>query len=95
MEPAAVPATTNQRILMKIILLFGYAGALIFCAIAAPFHWPARLLLGAAAVMALLHELGRRAPIGYQDDKGFHLAAAPETRRKWRKNLLGAAPLKA
>jgi hypothetical protein len=91
------PPPNNRRIPMKTILLFGYAGAVIFCAIAAPFPWSVRLLLGAAAVLALLHELSRRAPVGYQDDNGFHLATAPEARREGRQNALGGAlsPAKA
>jgi hypothetical protein len=61
-----------------------------------------RLLLSAAALLALMHELGRRAPIGYEDEHGFHYADASLERRHAQKGALAGslfspakAPLKA
>jgi hypothetical protein len=87
---------------MKIILLFGYSGALSFCALNSSLHWSLRLVLGAAASLPLLHELSRRAPVGYQDENGFHyLHAGSGQRRRRNVSLMGAfissnrSPLKA
>ena len=85
---------------MKTILLFGYSAALLFSAISAPWHWSLRLGLSAAVLVALLHELSRRAPVGYQDKNGFHYSRAGGDRLR-REPLLrtllsqSRSPLKA
>jgi hypothetical protein len=100
-ETAAVPATTEEENEMKIILLFAYGGALCFCALGSSLHWSLRLVLGAAALLALLHELSRRAPVGYQDEDGFHYSHVGGAPRSRRVSLIGAllsparSPLKA
>ena len=59
---------------------------------------PAKIILSAFVLMAVLTQAARRAPAGYQDEKGFHLIRArrPVARgralfRHWgaKKRLLG------
>jgi hypothetical protein len=87
---------------MKIVLLFGGGGALFFFVSSTTHHWLLRLLLSAVALLALLHEAGRRSPIGYQDEEGFHYSRPPRLRRQRRKSVLAGSffqparsPLKA
>lgn len=46
---------------------------------------PAKITIGAFVLTGLLTQMARRAPVGYQDEKGFHLIhvrrAACERRR--------------
>ncbi len=37
---------------------------------------PAKIILSAFVLMAALTQATRRAPVGYQDEKGFHLIRA-------------------
>jgi hypothetical protein len=84
---------------MKSILLLGCGGALFFCISSTTHHWLLRLFLGAIALLALLHEAGRRAPVGYEDERGFHyLRAVRKPRRKFSLGSLlypARSPLKA
>jgi hypothetical protein len=59
---------------------------------------PAKIILSAFVLMAVLTQAARRAPAGYQDEDGFHLirprrplakAPAPFNHRGARKRLLG------
>jgi hypothetical protein len=101
---------TNRRLfppeggenIMKKILLFGCGGIVIFCAILTSPPWLLRLLLSVTALLALMHELSRRAPIGYEDEGGFHYAQTRGRRRSARKGALASSlfsparsPLKA
>ncbi len=72
---------------MRIVLFIGCAGALVFCAVSASPYLPVRVLVGAAALLGLVHELSRRAPIGYQDEQGFHYVRVSRARRRARKNF--------
>jgi len=38
--------------------------------------FPAKIILGAFVLLAALTQAARRAPVGYQDEKGFHLIRA-------------------
>ncbi|MGI9113722.1 MAG: hypothetical protein ACR2FX_01580, partial [Chthoniobacterales bacterium] len=72
---------------MRITLLIGCAGAFVFCAVSALPHLLPRVMLGAAALLGLVHELGRSAPVGYQDEGGFHYARVRRVRRRARRNI--------
>jgi hypothetical protein len=57
---------------------------------------PAKIVLSAIVLMAALTQAARRAPVGYQDEKGFHLVRARRRvtkgralRRVGRKILMG------
>ena len=59
---------------------------------------PAKIILSAFVLMAVLTQAARRAPAGYQDEDGFHLIRprrplaknrSPFRRRGARKRLLG------
>ena len=59
---------------------------------------PAKIILSAFVLMAVLTQAARRAPAGYQDENGFHLirprrpaanGRSPFSRRDARKRLLG------
>lgn len=95
------PPDDDERIVKKIFLLT-CAGTLAVCAISVSPHWTLRLLLGVGALLAMVYELGRIAPVGYEDETGFHYAGAPRARRRRRRtdfsgSLLGSSrsPLKA
>ena len=72
---------------VKKILFFASAGTLVFCAISSSPHWTFRLLVSAAALLAMIYELGRSAPVGYQDEGGFHDLSARKARRVRRASL--------
>jgi len=38
--------------------------------------FPAKIILGAFVLLAALTQAARRAPVGYQDEKGFHVIHA-------------------
>ena len=54
---------------------------------------PAKIILSAFVLMAVLTQAARRAPAGYQDENGFHLIRprrpVAEGRRRAVKRLLG------
>jgi hypothetical protein len=54
---------------------------------------PAKIVLSAFVLMAVLTQAARRAPAGYQDENGFHLIRprrpVAKGRRGARKRLLG------
>jgi hypothetical protein len=68
--------------IVKKILLFSCAGTLAFCAISSSPHWMLRLVVSAAALLAMVYELSRSAPVGYQDEAGFHYFRVPKLRRR-------------
>jgi hypothetical protein len=68
--------------IVKKILLFSCTGTLAFCAISSSPHWTLRLVVSAAALLAMVYELSRSAPVGYQDDAGFHYFRAPRRQRR-------------
>jgi hypothetical protein len=76
-----ITLSAEDQNFMKRTLLFGSGATLVFCAISTSPHWLVRLLLGVAALLAILHELSRRAPIGYEDERGFHYVREPRRRR--------------
>lgn len=91
----------DKRIVKKILLLAG-AATLAFCAVSVVPPWTLRLVVSAAALLAMVYALGRTAPVGYEDETGFHYSRAPRPRRRGRKpaltgSLFGPArsPLKA
>jgi len=45
---------------------------------------PAKIVLSAFVLLAALTQAARRAPVGYQDEKGFHLVRAPRRVTKGR-----------
>jgi hypothetical protein len=91
----------DKRIVKKIFLLT-CAGTLALCAVSVSPHWTLRLVMSAVALLAMVYELGRSAPVGYEDETGFHYAGAPRPRRRARRtelagSFLGSSrsPLKA
>jgi hypothetical protein len=84
------PANDTGENVMKTILLLGYSGALGFCALGQALPWALRLALGAAASLALLHELSRRAPVGYQGESGFHYSNAGSRSPRGKDSLIAA-----
>ncbi len=65
--------TQSERKTMKTFLLL-----IISSVIAAGVlpSLPAKIVLSAIVLMAALTQAARRAPVGYQDEKGFHLVRA-------------------
>jgi hypothetical protein len=95
------PLDDDKSIAQKILLL-GSAGTLVFCVISSSPHWTLRLCLSAAALLAIVYQLGRSAPVGYEDQTGFHFSSASGPRRRVRKRALAGSmfaparsPLKA
>ena len=56
--------------MMKTFLLLSVSG--VATAGALP-SLPAKIILSAVLLMAVLTQAARRAPVGYQDENGFHL----------------------
>src|SRR5436189_25156 len=90
-EEAATQAGGNM---MKTVLLLGVSSVVIAAALPS---LPAKIILSAFVLMAVLTQAARRAPAGYQDEDGFHLirprrpvAKGRSTFRRWgaRKRLL-------
>jgi hypothetical protein len=50
---------------------------------------PAKIILSAFVLMAVLTQAARRAPIGYEDENGFHLIRARRPAAKGRSILSG------
>src|SRR5436305_918362 len=90
---------TNRRLLIsdddknivKKIFLFTCAGTLLFCTLSSSPHWTLRLIVSAAALLAIVYELSRSAPVGYEDEGGFHYARVPKPRRRATTRRLLAA----
>ncbi|MBV9010205.1 MAG: hypothetical protein JO354_13740 [Verrucomicrobia bacterium] len=61
------PFTTVLVVICFAAATFG-AGRMLFP------HFVVGLLLGAVILLLVIHELGRRAPLGYEDETGFHFA---------------------
>lgn len=81
----------NGKNIMKMLLFSGCVGTLVFCVVSTSSHPFVRVLLSALALLAIVHELLRRAPLGYQDERGFHYGPPRGGRprgRKPRKNLV-------
>jgi hypothetical protein len=85
-RPLSTP--DDGKTIVKKILLFSSAGTLAFCAISSSPHWMLRLAISAAALLAMVYELSRSAPVGYEDQAGFHYCSAPGRRRRVRKHAL-------
>src|SRR6266566_4869416 len=80
--------------MMKTFLLLGVSSVVIAGALPS---LPAKIILSAFVLMAVLTQAARRAPAGYQDEDGFHLirprppvSKGRSTFRRWgaRKRLL-------
>jgi hypothetical protein len=72
----------DDKNIVKKILLFSCAGTLVFCAISSSPHWTLRLMVSAAALLAMIYELSRNAPLGYEDQAGFHYVRVRKPRRR-------------
>jgi hypothetical protein len=85
-----LPAAGKLKTIMKMLLFSACAAALTFSVISTSPHPFLRVLLSGVGLLALLHELGRRAPVGYQDGQGFHYARPRlrTRRRQPRKNFV-------
>ena len=49
------------------------AGAVFCLFVAESPSYALRAIISVLALILIVRELGRRAPVGYEDDKGFHL----------------------
>jgi hypothetical protein len=81
-------SSDDDKNIVKKILLLSCAGTVVFCVVSASPHWTLRLLVSAAALLAMVYELGRSAPIGYEDKNGFHYVRVPKARRRGRRRVL-------
>jgi hypothetical protein len=78
---------------MKIFLLLAVSSVVTAGALPS---LPAKIILSAFVLLAALTQVARRAPVGYQDENGFHLIRARRRvtrgralRRAGRKLLMG------
>ena len=89
---------TNRRLfspddaknIVKKVLFLSSAGTLAFCAISSSPHWMLRLAISAAALLAMVYELSRSAPVGYEDQKGFHYVRVRRPRRRAGRSTIGS-----
>ena len=63
------PTRNQEGKMMKTFLLLSVSG--VATAGALP-SLPAKIILSAVLLMAVLTQAARRAPVGYQDEDGFH-----------------------
>jgi hypothetical protein len=67
---------------MKTCLLFAGSNVIAMTSGAVP-SLPGKLILGAFVLLGALTTLARRAPLGYQDESGFHLIRVRGPAPKW------------
>ena len=71
---------------MKTFLFFAITSVITMASGALP-GLPAKLTISALVLLGGLRELTRRAPVGYQDEKGFHVIRPSRSATKGRAQL--------